>query len=76
MKTSRGDTVCKSENWRNMDGSYTRRQTAIKSAERFVGQYLSDKLRVALVDENHRTLLVNKFLLVTRARVAPGKGLY
>ena len=54
METTRGDTVCKSDNWRDMDSGYTRRQTAIKSAERFVDRYLDESLHVSLIDENRR----------------------
>ncbi len=49
LETSRGDSVCKSENWRDMDGGYTRKTTAITSAYRFMDNYLSDR-RVVLKD--------------------------
>ena len=56
METSRGDTVCISDNWRDMDGGYSRRRTAIKSAERFVVRYLGEGLQIRLVDEKSNIL--------------------
>ena len=56
METRRGDVICISENWRDMDGGYTRRRTAIKSAQRFVDRYLDESVPIALVDENQNVV--------------------
>lgn len=56
METGRSDPICISENSRSMVGGYTRRQTAIKSAERFVDDYLHENLQVTLIDEKRKVL--------------------
>ena len=50
FELDRGDAVCRSENSRSFDGGYSRKSTALKSAERFAHDYIDDHIPITIMD--------------------------
>lgn len=52
LKDARGHLVCRSYNEHSLHSDYARKETAIKSANRFLDNVLDERIRIFLEDEN------------------------
>ena len=50
LETPRGVIICISENWKSMDGGYSRKSTAVRAAWRFIDKYLAE-MKIEIMDQ-------------------------
>lgn len=48
LEASNGVSICRSENYQDMDGLYTTGSTAIKSARRFIKKYFNKDMPIEI----------------------------